>query len=158
MTDSTSTIKAILLTGVGLYGEALGQAQFHPFTGRVDSNGVVLIKGSQFITAGCMPLSADAEQGFDPDFEYAMIPDQFEVLAEEVVYSNIKLLNDSLYQGAGVAGTEVQGFHINAVMGGPAGYCVQGNQLTSICDGFTDDEFLYLWAEENVEVLPVTLQ
>lgn len=153
----TDTIKAILMTNTGNYGEALAPAAFHVLTGRDDGNGAIMIKGAQFINMGCLELNKEEDNGgWDAEYEYAILPEQYELLAASLEYSNLKLLNDSVYGGADMAGHECQGFHIDAVLGGPEGYCVLGTELHARQEGFTDDDFLYLWAVDDVEVLPVS--
>ena len=148
----TTKTAAILLTDAGIYGDDIEQAMFRVLQGTIDENGTARVKGSEMILTGCMELQEEGGQGWDPEFEYAIPASMYELLNDDVQPVTIKLLNDSLYDGAGVTGITVQAFHIDAVLGGPEGYAVQGSELYSTQDKFPDDAFIYLWEVGAVEV------
>jgi len=154
---SNTQIVAVLLTDTGMYEHTLAPAWHHVLVGTRNEDGIFTVKGSNLIANGCS-AQVDKENGtFDPDFEYAFGAHMYVVMNEDVQYSNLKLLNDSVYAASDMAGKEVQGFHINAVLSGPAGWAVTGTALHVHQPKFEGDEALYLWEEDQVEVLPVAL-
>jgi len=155
---SNNKIVAVLLTDCGMYEQAIAPAWHHVLIGTRNEEGIFTVKGSNLIANGCAATAvSDNDLGtFSPDFDYAFGAHMYAVMNEDVVYSNLKLLNDSVYLASDMSGKQVQGFHIDSVLDGPAGYAITGTELHVHQPKFEQDEALYLWEEDQVEVLPIT--
>lgn len=155
MTD-TKTL-AILIVDAGLYGAALQPAWHHVVLGTLNEDGFLMVTGQQLIDAGCTAAddTADHTEGWIAGNSFAFDADMYIVLNEDVQYSNLKLTGDSCYFMSCMDGAEVKGFHIDAALGGPDGYAVTGTEAHKFQPKFEDDEGIYLWPTDQVEVLPV---
>ena len=152
----TNKTVAVLITDCGIYDTHILPAYHHVILGTFDEAGLFTVKGSTLIANGCTSLEQDSDNGFNPEHDFFLDDSTYLVMNSDVQYSNLKLLDDSIYLESDMAGTEVQGFAFDAVLGGPAGWAVTGAQLHSTQPKFDDDAALYLWEENSVEVLPVT--
>jgi hypothetical protein len=151
---SNTQIVAILLTDCGIYDAEIAPAWHHVLLGTRSEDGLFMVKGSTLIANSCQDAKG-GDTGWDADNEYALGAHMYVVLNENVVYDNLKLLTDSVYEASNMGGKEVQGFHIDAVLGGPEGYAITGTALNVHQPKFECDAALYLWEADQVEVLPV---
>lgn len=157
---SNTQIVAVLITDCGIYEAALSPAWHHVVLGSFNEDGFFTVKGSTLIANGCTnadDIASATNTGWTAGNDYAFDASQYLVLNPDVQYSNLKLLGDSVYLASDMGGKEVQGFHIDAVLGGPEGYAITGTALAVHQPKFEADEALYLWECEQVEVLPVNL-